>query len=137
MGDKHLGFCHCKSVKFSVELPNGFDSVRRCDCSYCRMRGAVVVSVELSKLEVLAGRECLTEYRFNSKQAVHFFCSKCGIYPFHQRRSNPHLYGVNVACLEGVSPFDFKTVQVMNGINHPNDGGGGVAGILSYLPVDS
>lgn len=39
---------------------------------------------------------------------------------------------VNVACLEGVSPFDFSPVRVNDGINHQNDGG--VAGWLSYQP---
>ncbi|MBS0910090.1 GFA family protein [Tatumella sp. JGM118] len=138
MGNKISGHCHCGIVTFSVELLNGFETIRRCDCSLCRMRGAVVVSAELSGIEVLTGRECLTEYRFNTKQAVHYFCSKCGIYTFHQRRSNPGQYGVNVACLEGISPFDFAQVQVMDGIHHPEDGGnGGVAGILSYRPINS
>lgn len=101
------------------------------------MRGAVAVSAELSGIEILSGREFLTEYRFNSKQAVHYFCSKCGIYTFHQRRSNPNQYGVNVACLDGISPFDFSDVPVMDGINHPKDGGGGVVGIISYKQADS
>lgn len=54
----------------------------------------------------------------------------CGIYTFYQRRANPEKYGVNAACLEGVSPFDFASVNVMDGVNHPNDGGGGVMGQL-------
>ncbi|UMM07833.1 hypothetical protein MKW11_11475 [Gluconobacter frateurii] len=28
---------------------------------------------------------------------------------------------VNMACLDGTSPFDFPDVPVMDGINHPND----------------
>ena len=139
MAKKISGQCHCGSVTFSVELSDGFETLRRCNCSFCRMRGAVVVSAPLSGIEVVSGREFLTEYRFNSKQAAHYFCSKCGIYTFHQRRSQPEQYGVNVACLEGVSPFDFRQVPVMDGINHPKDGekGGGIAGILSYQPADS
>lgn len=93
------------------------------------MHGAVAVSAELSGLEILSGSEFLTEYRFNTQQAAHFFCSQCGIYTFHQRRSNPQQYGINVACLEGVSPFDFATVEVVDGVNHPRDGGG-VAGFV-------
>lgn len=137
MTNKILAHCHCELVTFSVVLSNGFETIRRCNCSFCRMRGAVAVSAELSGIEVLSGREFLTEYRFNSKQAVHYFCSKCGIYTFHQRRSNPNQYGVNVACLEGVSPFDFEKIKVMDGIHHPEDGGGGVIGILTYESVDS
>lgn len=135
MTNRILAHCHCKSVFFSVELSDGFDTIRRCNCSFCRMRGAVAVSAELSGIEVINGREFLTEYRFNSQQAVHYFCSKCGIYTFHQRRSNPNQYGVNVACLDGVSPFDFEKVKVMDGIHHPQDGGGGIIGFLTYESV--
>ncbi|ELX8380453.1 GFA family protein [Providencia vermicola] len=124
--------CHCGSVKFKVTLTDGLNTLRRCNCSYCRMRGAIAVSAPLSGIEILEGKQKLTEYRFNTQQAAHFFCSVCGIYTFHQRRSNPEQYGVNVACLEGVSPFDFETVNVMDGINHPQDGGGGVVGYLTY-----
>ncbi|EKY3231434.1 GFA family protein [Cronobacter malonaticus] len=130
------GQCHCGTVKFTVELTDGLNTARRCNCSYCRMRGAITVSAPLNGITVLEGKEKLTEYRFNTRQAAHYFCSVCGIYTFHQRRSNPDQYGVNVACLEGVSPFDFPEITVTEGIHHPNDGGGGVAGYLRYTPVE-
>ncbi|ELY2620796.1 GFA family protein [Cronobacter malonaticus] len=130
------GQCHCGTVKFTVELTDGLNTARRCNCSYCRMRGAVTVSAPLNGITVLEGKEKLTEYRFNTRQAAHYFCSVCGIYTFHQRRSNPAQYGVNVACLEGISPFDFPEITVTEGIHHPNDGGGGVAGYLRYTPVE-
>jgi hypothetical protein len=56
--------------------------------------------------------------RFNTGVAQHYFCSRCGIYTHHRRRSNPNQYGVNVACLKGVSPFDFADVPVIDGVNH-------------------
>lgn len=135
MANKVSAQCHCGAVAFTVELTDGFNTIRRCNCSFCRMRGAVVVSAPLSGIKVLKGQDKLTEYRFNTQTAVHYFCSVCGIYTFHQRRSNPEQYGVNVACIEFVSPFDFPEVQVMEGTVHPNDGGGGVAGILTYRQV--
>jgi hypothetical protein len=88
------------------------------------MRGAVVVSGEMGGIRFLKGEDALTSYRFNTGSAQHFFCSKCGIYTHHQRRSNQNQYGVNVACLDGVSPFDFPEVPVFDGENHPNDTGG-------------
>lgn len=133
--DTRFAQCHCGSVKFKVILSDGLNTARRCNCSYCRMRGAIAVSAPLSGIEIIEGKDKLTEYRFNTRQAAHFFCSMCGIYTFHQRRSNPEQYGVNVACLEGVSPFDFETVNVMDGVNHPKDGGGGVIGYLTYRKV--
>ena len=59
--------------------------------------------------------------RFNTRTAEHHFCTVCGIYTHHKRRSNPNELGVNVACLEGVSPFDFREVLVYDGSRHPAD----------------
>jgi hypothetical protein len=130
------GACHCGAVQFRVTLPDGFDTIRRCTCSYCRMRGAIAVSAKRDDLEVMAGSaDSLTLYQFGSMTAKHYFCSKCGIYTHHQRRSNPAQYGINVACLEGVSPFDFAEVPVNDGVAHPNDtaaDGPRIDGILRY-----
>ncbi|QHM96083.1 GFA family protein [Kosakonia sacchari] len=133
MAEKLMAQCHCGAVAFSVQLSDGFNTVRRCNCSFCRMRGAVTVSAPLSGIEVIKGKDKLTEYRFNTGTAVHYFCSICGIYTFHQRRSNPDQYGVNVACIAGVSPFDFAQVPVSEGVHHPSDGGeDSIAGYLRY-----
>jgi hypothetical protein len=88
------------------------------------MRGAVAVSVNAGDIVFDAGEAALTLYQFNTRTAEHYFCSKCGIYTHHRRRSNPKQYGINVACLEGVSPFDFDDVPVIDGVNHPNDARG-------------
>lgn len=131
--------CHCGAVRFRVRLTGGLGSARRCNCSYCRMRGAVAVTAALGDLEITAGEEWLTLYQFNTMQAKHYFCSRCGVYTHHQRRSNPDEYGVNAACLEGVSPFDFPEVPVNEGRNHPcdrpADGGSDIAGYLRYVPI--
>src|SRR2546426_6785180 len=117
--------CHCGTVRFRVKLTDGFNTARRCTCSYCRMRGAVAVSADVGGITFDAGEEALTVYRFNTGVAQHYFCSRCGIYTHHRRRSNPNQYGVNVACLKGVSPFDFAVVPVIDGINYPADHGRG------------
>jgi len=117
--------CHCGTVRFRVKLTDGFNTARRCTCSYCRMRGAVAVSADVGGITFDAGEAALTVYRFNTGVAQHYFCSRCGIYTHHHRRSNPNQYGVNVACLKGVSPFDFADVPVIDGVNHPTDHGRG------------
>ena len=131
--------CHCGTVRFALRLSDGLNTVRRCNCSYCRMRGAVAVSANLADIEIVQGKDALTLYQFNTGQAKHFFCKHCGIYTFHQRRSSPHQYGVNVACIAGMSPFDFAEVVVSEGRSHPNDRRAGAAagksvaaGWLSY-----
>src|SRR5262249_3715167 len=94
-------------------------------CSYCRMRGAVAVSADVGGITFDAGEEALTVYRFNTGVAQHYFCSPCAIYTHHRRRSNPNQYGVNVACLKGVRPFDFAVVSGALLAHHSADYGRG------------
>ena len=54
----------------------------------------------------------------NTMTAKHYFCSNCGIYTHHQRRSNPNQYCYNVGCLEDVNPFDIPDVPKSDGVNH-------------------
>ena len=51
---------------------------------------------------------CSTSYRFHTGAAQHFFCSRCGIYTHHQRRSNQNSYAVTLARLDGVSRLIFR-----------------------------
>ncbi len=132
------GVCHCGAVKFTVELPFGLASARRCTCSICRMRGAVAVTARADGLTLTQGADKLATYRFNTRTAEHHFCSVCGIYTHHKRRSNPDELGVNVACIEGVSPFDFPEVVVHDGDRHPADNPehkSYVAGVLRFVPA--
>jgi hypothetical protein len=131
------GACHCGTVRFHVRLTDGLRSARRCNCSFCRMRGAVALTANLDGLTVTEGADSLTLYQFNTGTAKHYFCAKCGIYTHHQRRSNPNELGVNAACLQGISPFDLEEVPVNDGINHPSDGGSwsgsGLVGVLKFI----
>ncbi|WP_420138287.1 GFA family protein [Sphingomonas sp.] len=129
------GACHCGAIRFQVRLRGGLAAARRCSCSYCGMRGAVALTAAIDDLSLLEGADRLATYQFNTMQAEHHFCSVCGIYTHHRRRSNPNELGINAACL-GISPFDFAAVTVVDGVNHPNDTGRSrVAGILRFEPA--
>ncbi|SHG97332.1 GFA family protein [Ferrimonas marina] len=118
---EHPGQCHCGRVRFRVRLPQGLVDPRRCNCSMCRRRGAVVASVALEDFILEQGTESLSLYQFNTHTAKHYFCSHCGIYTHHQRRSNPKLYAFNIACLEGIDPLILRNVPVLDGEDHPCD----------------
>jgi hypothetical protein len=77
--------------------------------------------VARSGVRIFQGEEVLKLYQFNTKTAKHYFCSNCGIYTHHQRRSKPSQYGYNVGCLEGVNPFALGAVPTYDGVNHPAD----------------
>jgi len=124
IGPVHRARCHCGAVVLELQLPDGIVTPRRCNCSMCRRRGAIVASVPLAGLRVLAGGDALRLYQFNTHVAEHYFCGHCGIYTHHRRRSNPNEYGYNVGCLEGVDPYALGVeIPVEDGVHHPADRG--------------
>ena len=48
--------CHCGSVRFRVKLTDGFNTARRCTCSYLPMRGAVAVSADVGGISWMPAR---------------------------------------------------------------------------------
>ena len=133
------GACHCGAVQFTATLTEGLASARRCTCSICRMRGAVAVTSTPDAFSITQGEDHLATYRFNTRTAEHHFCKNCGIYTHHRRRSNANQLGVNVACLEGLSPFDFREVVVHDGQRHPSDNAEHRtfrAGVLTFSPAE-
>ena len=130
------GQCHCGTLRFEVDLPEGLENVARCNCSICAMKGAVMAFAPRAALRWLAGEDRVSAYRFHSGTAAHHFCPVCGIHVFHQRRFDPAQIGVNVACLDGVSPFDFAEIPVLDGRDHPADRGGGALGVFGVLRLE-
>lgn len=131
------GSCHCGTVRFTVTLSDAITTARRCDCSLCIRRGAVAVSAAKDAITYNEGKDNLKLYQFNTKVAAHYFCKTCGIYTHHNRRSNPKEIGVNLACLDGQTPF-LAEVIVNDGQNHPTDRGqNGIVGILRFERMES
>lgn len=107
----YQGSCHCGSVTFSVDCSDEIE-VEDCNCSICSKFGYLHLILPKQRFTLLSGEDMLTEYRFNSGIARHFFCSKCGAKPFYIPRSNPDGIDVNVRCLDtkpttvNIVPFD-------------------------------
>ena len=80
----HLhGRCHCGKIVFSTPAQLDFAAARRCDCSLCRRRWAVMVSCPLDQFILEKGAESLILYQWNTAIAKHYFCKICGIYTHH------------------------------------------------------
>src|SRR5438552_18900882 len=86
-GGEMKAACHCGTVRFRVKLTDGFNTARRCTCSYCRMRGAVAVSADAGGITCDAGEEALPVDRVNTGRAPHYFCRRCGLCTPHRPRS--------------------------------------------------
>ena len=93
------GSCHCGAVRFRVAVEPS--ELTQCDCSLCAKKNALMAAFHERDFTLLAGEEALSLYQWNTKVARHHFCSRCGIYTFHSKRSAPDHYGVNVFCLDG------------------------------------
>lgn len=111
----HRASCHCGAVILEIHLPNGVPSPHRCDCSFCKRKGAIVSAVPVSDIKVIRGEAAFRRYQFGKQMAEHFFCGNCGIYTHHRRSTNPEEFGFNVGCLEGINPYDLNDVPVEDG----------------------
>jgi len=113
--------CHCGGVEIKVNIPDQFEKIMRCNCSLCKKRGTIMTIIKPDDFKIVKGENLLKLYQFHTKTAKHYFCSNCGIYTHHNPRINPKMYGINVACLEGIKPFELKDISVNDGENHPLD----------------
>lgn len=111
------GKCHCGAVEFEVHSEAGPEALKRCDCSLCTRKGAIMATALLADLTVTKGIDKLSLYQWNTRVARHYFCSICGIYTHHQRRKNPNEYGYNVACIEGIDLASLDDVPMTDGIS--------------------
>ena len=110
MTKTYSGSCHCGKVRFEVDA--NLDHVRRCDCSICRKRGALTHRVEESAFRLLTPPlDELSLYQWHTKTARDYFCPTCGVLSFRRPRTAPHLWGINVRCLDGV---DLSAIPVQD-----------------------
>jgi len=114
--------CHCGAIEAEVNVPEkGFEKIMRCNCSICKRKGYIIGVIGSDDFKFVKGEEFLTLYQFKTKTAKHYFCKVCGIHTHNRPRSNPKIYGVNIACIEGIKPFEIENVPVNDGENHPLD----------------
>jgi hypothetical protein len=111
--ESYRGACHCGAVQF--EIRSTLAPARRCNCTLCRRKGAVMATVAPEDFKLLRGEDHLSMYQFNTRTAKHYFCKVCGIYTFHRPRTDPKVYRVNVGCLDGVDPLALE-VTVFDGM---------------------
>ena len=111
------GACHCGNVNFSFEHDENIKSGLRCNCSICIRKGAVMTDFVIAPDDFnidVKEKGSLGLYQFDDKLANHYFCKKCGIYPFHTTFRVPGHFRVNLGCIEGVDPLTVE-VSVFDG----------------------
>jgi hypothetical protein len=106
-------------------MADSFESLRRCNCSLCKRKGAIMASVPADAFTLVRGGEKLSLYQWNTRTAKHYFCSVCGIYTHHHQRRPPGMVGFNVACIDKVAPYSLGEIPISNGaeLSLAEDGG--------------
>lgn len=113
----YTGGCHCGAVRFEAEAD--FSSTITCNCSYCEKMGHILAFTPREKFRALSGEDKLTEYRFNTREIEHLFCSVCGTHPFGYGAmpDGTKMAAINVRCVDDIDlskiepqPYDGKSL---------------------------
>lgn len=95
----HRGGCHCGRVTWEVDAPADIHT-HTCNCSICDIQHFQHLIVPKSRFRLLTGEAELTEYRFGTGVAQHFFCRHCGVKSFYIPRSNPDGVSIHARCID-------------------------------------
>jgi hypothetical protein len=80
----------------------------------CSKSGYLHLIVPADRFKLVAGKDALSTYSFNTHTAKHLFCSVCGIKSFYVPRSHPDGFSVNARCLDEGTVVEM-TVRQSNG----------------------
>jgi len=115
--EKRTGGCHCKKVRYEVEI-DLTQPVIECNCSHCEVKGLLLSFVPRTAVTVISGEDNLSEYRFNTEKIAHLFCKTCGVQVFGQgnKPDGTPTSGINVRTIDGIDlsklnrmPFDGRS----------------------------
>jgi hypothetical protein len=107
--------CHCGSVVLEIDTDQPLGPYFRCNCSLCYRKSAVMGAAPRSAVKVVKGADLLSTYSWNTHEAQHHFCRRCGIYTHHVMRGETTTVGLNMACVEGIDVLSLGNVPVGNG----------------------
>jgi hypothetical protein len=111
----YRGSCHCGAVRFEADL-DLTQPTYRCNCSICRRTRFWPAVAREDGFRLLAGREVLTQYLFNTRRNEHWFCRVCGVRAFGIGNDTPigRMIGVNIGCLEGVGEEELARLPIIH-----------------------
>jgi hypothetical protein len=112
--------CHCGRVRFSFLSPE-IKAGKRCDCSLCVRRGAVLSWTYIPAADFTPHKDAhdLGLYLWNEKVLGNYFCKTCGIFTYIADGENgKDGYRVNLGCVEGIEPLSLE-ITVIDGKSLP------------------
>ncbi|WP_298728679.1 GFA family protein [uncultured Ferrovibrio sp.] len=106
----YQGSCHCGAVRYEVTLSLD-QPVVSCNCSICRRKGTLLSFVPAEAFKLLAGKDAVTDYQFNTRNIHHLFCATCGVTSFATGTApnGARMVAINMRCLDDV---DLKALTI-------------------------
>jgi hypothetical protein len=113
MGEQtYQASCHCGAIQLRFRSET-ITSGRRCNCSICTRKGAVVSAQYYARgaVELIRGADAVAVYGFGDRCVDHCFCRLCGIHTFTVIARLPEDYDgparhgdyrINLGCVEGL-----------------------------------
>lgn len=109
------GSCHCGAITFAIDADAMERDLYRCNCSLCIKKAIIMKPVRREDFRLTGGEAALSAYKWNKQIAEHFFCSLCGVYTHHKRRSDPSQISVNFGCLNNAIIPPEHEIGLVNG----------------------
>ena len=96
---EYKGHCQCGTIRFSF-LSEEIKEGRRCNCSMCVRKGAVLSANYISAADFQGHRDMsqLADYRWGERLLNNLFCKNCGIFPYFG--NDEWGYRVNLGCVD-------------------------------------
>ena len=86
----------------------------RCNCSLCHRRGAVMSDRYYAAGDItISGLEACTVYIWGDRMMNHYFCRRCGVFPFSGVIEDGRVR-VNLGCVDGVDT-DALAIRAIDG----------------------
>jgi hypothetical protein len=103
----YTGGCHCGRVRFEVE--GALERVSECNCSICSKAAYLHWRVAPEQLRLITPWAELTNYKWGTGRASHYFCKNCGVAVLRHPRGAPEQFSVNARCID---EFDSSSVEI-------------------------
>lgn len=78
----YQGRCHCRATRYEINAE--IDHVKECDCSICRLRGALTLRVAPAAVCFLTPLSRRAVYPWPSGTGADYFFPPCEVMPFRQ-----------------------------------------------------
>lgn len=108
--------CHCGGVRYTVE--NSPESVLDCNCSHCRLYGALWAYYP--QRDVKFGADDTFIYMWGDRMLEMHHCKTCGCFSHFTiagTNDDPKI-GLNARLMRGLDPANVPLVQKNNGNDH-------------------